>query len=154
MGGRPERSFKVTVNLGHMERSSTLLPEASMGDERYQSFEEFWPYYLSEHRNPTSRRLHYIGTGSAVAILTVGLPILPLALPAAMVAGYGGAWVGHFLIEKNRPATFTYPGWSLRGDFRMLKLALQRKLADDPAFRSVVTEGNPPPAPGESRGSS
>lgn len=75
---------------------------------------------LSEHSNPTCRRLHVVGTSLAVLLAAAALvtwqPKLLLAVP---VAGYGCAWVGHFAFEKNRPATFKYPCWSLRGDFVM-----------------------------------
>ena len=89
--------------------------------ERIPDFETFWPYYLGEHRNRLNRRLHFVGTSGTVGIVLLaallGRPILLLALP---VCGYGFAWVGHFFVEKNRPATFSYPWWSLRGDFRMV----------------------------------
>ncbi len=87
---------------------------------RYASFAEFWPFYLREHSRPATRVLHYIGT-TLVVILAVFTILaaewwLFLALP---VAGYFFAWIAHFRIEKNRPATFTYPLWSLAADFRM-----------------------------------
>jgi hypothetical protein len=97
--------------------------------DRIQSFEEFWPYYVGEHRDPACRLSHYIGTtgvfvlGGAAA-LTLN-PWLVLAIP---VFAYGFAWIGHFLIEKNRPATFTYPLWSLLGDFKMYAYFLQGRM--------------------------
>lgn len=84
------------------------------------SFEAFWPWYMREHSNRLNRRLHFVGTTLALSLLAsavlLGQPWLLLALP---VAGYGFAWAGHYLVEKNRPATFIYWWWSLRGDFRM-----------------------------------
>lgn len=89
----------------------------------YQSFDEFWPYYLQEHMDPANRRLHAIGTTTAMGVVAAALlKGRPAMIPLALVAGYGPAWVGHFFIEKNRPATFTYPRWSLMGDFRMNRL--------------------------------
>ena len=86
--------------------------------ETFRSFGEFYPYYLSEHRDPTCRRLHFVGTGLVITLLvwaTVsGQPALLWLLP---VIGYGFAWVGHFFFEKNRPATFKHPVYSLIGDF-------------------------------------
>lgn len=142
-----------------------------MSETKIESFEEFWPYYLSEHRNATSRRLHFAGTtgflaacvGSAVlnpvtfplamagfgALMAdglrrgesekpsfahiagmIGLPALasPVLFPAGVVFAYGCAWAGHFGIEKNRPATFKYPLWSLAGDFKMWSHMLRGQL--------------------------
>ncbi|MGX5175455.1 Mpo1-like protein [Aliikangiella sp. IMCC44653] len=95
----------------------------------YTSFEEFWPYYLAEHRKKKSRLLHYFGT-LASCVMLIGAIITQAwhLLPVVLIVGYLPAWVGHFFIEKNRPATFKHPLWSLRGDFRMLKLALLGQL--------------------------
>ena len=86
----------------------------------FGSFSEFYPYYLSEHASPLNRALHFTGTLLVIALAGVaswrGEPRLLWALP---VAGYGFAWVGHFVVERNRPATFRHPLWSLMGDFRM-----------------------------------
>ena len=88
----------------------------------YNSFSEFYPYYLSEHSNATCRRLHFVGTSlviltAAFILLTQNWSLL-IVLP---LLGYGFAWVGHFFYEKNKPATFTYPLWSFMGDFVMFK---------------------------------
>ncbi|EJO93814.1 MULTISPECIES: Mpo1-like protein [Pseudomonadaceae] len=97
--------------------------------ERYQSFAEFYPYYLQEHSNPTCRRLHYVGSLLVLAILAYALLsqqwLWLLALP---LVGYGFAWVGHFVFEKNRPATFQYPLYSLMGDWVMLKDAFTGRI--------------------------
>ena len=94
-----------------------------------RSFAEFWPFYLCEHSKPRTRTLHYAGTSLVVAIalfaLLTGRWAWLLAIP---LAGYGFAWVAHFAIEKNRPATFTYPLWSLAADFKMWWLWLTRRL--------------------------
>ena len=88
---------------------------------RFASFREFYPYYLAEHRNRTSRRLHVIGTLLAVAIAAGALVTSRWAwLLAVPLAGYLPAWVGHFFFEGNSPASFRYPLYSLRGDFSML----------------------------------
>lgn len=96
----------------------------------FQSFAEFYPYYLQEHSNPTCRRLHFFGTlgviGMVLAVLLGATPWLLLAVP---VFGYGFAWVGHFIFEKNRPATFKHPFYSLAGDFVMFKDILTRRIA-------------------------
>ena len=99
--------------------------------ERPRSYEEFWPYYVSEHLGETTRRLHFFGTFLVIACLVATVLVSPWFLLAAFVAGYGFAWVGHFFFEKNRPATFTYPLWSLRGDFRMFWLMLQGRMGPE-----------------------
>ena len=88
----------------------------------FHSYEEFWPYYLDEHSHPTCRALHFAGTSLALAAVAAGVIVSPWWFAAAPVAGYLFAWIGHFVFEKNRPATFRYPLWSLRGDFRMYRL--------------------------------
>ena len=91
-----------------------------------QSFEEFWPYYVSQHQNRTCRRLHFVGTTLAMGCVAIS-PWAPGALLAAPVVGYGFAWVGHFAFEKNRPATWGGKKaalWSLRGDLRMWRYML------------------------------
>jgi hypothetical protein len=98
--------------------------------ERYRTFAEFYPFYLTEHVNVVSRRLHVIGTTLVVASLIAAAVLLDWRfLAAAPVIGYGFAWVGHFFFEKNQPATFKYPGFSLMGDFRLWweVVTLQRK---------------------------
>ena len=98
---------------------------------RPTSYEEFWPYYVSEHMEPVTRRLHVLGTTLVLAALAAGALVDPLWFIAAPFVGYGFAWVGHFFFEHNRPATFTYPLWSLRGDFRMFRLTLLGRMAPE-----------------------
>jgi hypothetical protein len=99
-----------------------------MGD-RIQTFAAFWPYYLGEHRRPGTRMLHLIGTTLSVCLgltaLATGRGVL---LVGALVCGYAFAWVGHFFVEHNRPATFKYPLWSFAADFKMWALALSGRL--------------------------
>ncbi len=93
-----------------------------MSDRQFHSFSEFYPYYLDEHRDPSCRRLHFAGSSLVlivlVSVLATGAWWWLLALP---VIGYGFAWVGHFVFEKNRPATFKYPLYSLMGDWVMFR---------------------------------
>lgn len=102
-----------------------------MDPSRYTSYEAFWPFYVSQHLNPTNRRLHFIGTSLALGSLVAAVVVSPVWILVAPVAGYGFAWLGHFSFEKNRPATFTYPLWSLRADFRMHRLMLLGRMAPE-----------------------
>jgi hypothetical protein len=97
--------------------------------EDFQSFAEFYPFYLQEHSDKTCRRLHFIGSTLVLALIAYVIfssqPILLWAMP---VIGYGFAWIGHFGFEKNKPATFKYPLYSLTGDWVMYKDILTRKI--------------------------
>jgi hypothetical protein len=89
-------------------------------EKRIQSFEEFWPFYVREHEKKLTRQFHFVGTTAALGCLAGGLLTgSRWLIPFALVAGYGPAWFSHFFIEKNRPASFKYPGWSLAADFVM-----------------------------------
>jgi hypothetical protein len=143
--------------------------------QRHRTFQEFWPFYLGEHRDARSRRLHFIGTTGWLLACGASVVLNPLFFPLAMagfgalawhadrteptrrplahvlgmlvlpslasplflggvVFAYGCAWYGHFRIEHNRPATFTYPVWSLRGDLNLWAQMLRGRLwQGDPA---------------------
>ena len=90
--------------------------------QHFGSFREFYPFYLGEHRNPVSRRLHVVGTLAMLTIVALALAIRQWRLvPVGIVVAYGCAWLGHFVFEKNRPATFKYPFYSFAGDWVMYK---------------------------------
>lgn len=96
---------------------------------RFRSFREFYPYYLSEHANRTCRRLHFIGSCLVLAVIATAFFAGDARwLWLAPLAGYGFAWVGHFVFEKNRPATFRHPLYSLAGDWVMFADVLRGRV--------------------------
>src|ERR1044072_1541004 len=100
-----------------------------MAERQFKSFSEFWPYYLAEHSRSATRVLHYIGSLASIAVIVALVAVGKWCLfPIAFVPGYAMAWIGHFFVEKNRPATFTYPLWSFIGDWKMLGLMLTGRL--------------------------
>jgi hypothetical protein len=100
-----------------------------MSERQFKSFAEFWPYYLNEHGRPMTRWLHCGGSLLAIAVVVAFIVNGRWWLfPLAVVPGYAFAWIGHFFVEKNRPATFTYPLWSFMGDWKMLALMLTGRL--------------------------
>ncbi len=102
-----------------------------MQDEKIANFEEFWPYYISQHSRKATRVLHCVGTALALATVAIGyLCHEPRAYAAAVVVGYAPAWFSHAFIERNRPATFRHPLWSFRADFRMVGKMLRGTMND------------------------
>jgi hypothetical protein len=97
--------------------------------KEFKSFSEFYPFYLSEHSNPVNRRLHFFGCVLVILILLYAVVTKTwLALILLPIVGYGFAWVGHYFVEKNRPATFTYPLYSFMGDWVMFKDIISGKV--------------------------
>lgn len=92
-----------------------------MGTERSQipNYQEFWKFYVGEHSKPSTRRLHFVGTTLVLALFVASFVTTYRLLIFLPLAGYSFAWIGHFIFEKNRPATFKYPFWSLISDFVM-----------------------------------
>jgi hypothetical protein len=107
--------------LAEKAETEVMMAHTTHSDH-FASFAEFYPFYLEEHRNRVSRRLHFVGSLGVIGFLAMALATGDwLWLPAAVVCGYGFAWVGHFFFEKNRPATFRHPIYSLMGDWVMFK---------------------------------
>ena len=97
--------------------------------KQFDSFTDFYPFYLSQHANRISRRLHFIGLFLGLTTLLIILITASwLYLPLTIVLGYGFSWIGHFFFEKNKPATSSYPFFSLLGDLRMFKEILLGQL--------------------------
>ena len=97
--------------------------------EQYNSFTEFWPHYISEHSKPATRMLHLTGTAIGIATMVYFIASGRWWLfPLGLVPGYGLAWIAHFFVEKNKPATFQHPLWSFMGDYKMIWMMLTGKL--------------------------
>lgn len=98
----------------------------------YQSFNAFWPHYLREHAKPLTRAFHYFGTSASILVLALAIAYGQwILLLAALICGYAFAWISHGLVEKNKPATFTYPLWSLTADFKMLYCFVTGKISSE-----------------------
>ena len=96
------------------------MNEKTCSENRFRTFADFYPFYLSEHTNRVSRRLHFVGTNISIALLVTAFVAQTWWLvAAAVIQGYAFAWVGHFFFEHNKPATFKYPLFSFFGDWRM-----------------------------------
>ena len=100
-------------------------------DTEYKSFAEFWPFYVCEHSKALTRKFHFVGTSSIIPMVVLVITISPWFLLLLPVSAYGFAWYSHFFIQRNRPATFTYPLWSLIGDFKMFWLMCRGKMDNE-----------------------
>jgi hypothetical protein len=111
--------------------------------KRIRTFEEFWPFYVRQHSNRLNRQLHLVGTSVALSIAGIAIATKkPKFVKWALLAGYGPAWIGHLFIEKNRPATWRYPLWSIRGDLLMWRMALSGTLESE--VERILRETEPP----------
>jgi len=109
-----------------------------MAPSRIESYEEFWPFYLQQHAKHDTRLWHIVGTGAASVLLVAAVISFSYELfLAAIVVGYGPAWASHVMIEKNQPATFRYPVWSLMSDYRMAAAWLTGHLEQELAAAGV-----------------
>src|SRR5687767_3804977 len=112
-----------------------------MPEHNFSSFTEFWPHYVAEHSKPLTRLLHLLGTtlgvGCAVYFIASGRWWL---FPLGFIPGYGCAWLAHFVIEKNKPATFEYPPWPFLADYKMIALMLTGRMREEPGPQEGTKE--------------
>lgn len=125
-----------------MYRSLAGILERPM-DAGLETFDDFWPLYLAAHRHPVNRALHYVGTTAATgSIVAAAATLNPWWLLLTPLLGYGPAWIGHLFFEKNRPATWEHPLWSLRGDYKMWALACRGKAVPSHPSNAAPTGRN------------
>lgn len=100
-----------------------------MPEQTFNSFADFWPHYVAEHSKPTNRLLHLLGTAAGIALAVYFIASGRWWLFfLGLIPGYGAAWIGHFFIEKNRPATFQHPLWSFMSDYKMIWMMLTGRM--------------------------
>jgi hypothetical protein len=97
----------------------------------FKNYEEFWPFYLSQHSKPSTRAWHFVGTSFVFIFIILAVWKSLWFLLLAPVVAYGIAWFSHFFVEGNKPATFGHPFWSLRADFRMYRMILFGQLGNE-----------------------
>lgn len=97
----------------------------------FRTYDEFWPFYVSQHSKAATRRWHFVGTGAVIVCIILAVAVNAWFLLLAPIIGYGLAWFSHFFIEGNKPATFGHPLWSLRADFHMFGLMLTGRMDDE-----------------------
>lgn len=131
----PEAALTETPDTTGAAGARSLVGDGA----RIRAYRQFWPYYLRQHARPATRALHFAGTGVALVFLGLFVATRDWRFPiAAIVSGYGLAWIGHFGPERNRPAAFRYPLWSLFSDFRMFFSWLSGRLPDQLARAGVA----------------
>jgi hypothetical protein len=110
--------------------------------QEFANFDDFFPYYVSQHSKPATRWVHFAGTHLGAASALTGIALRkPALLAAAPVIAYGLAWFSHFTIEGNKPATFGHPVWSFIGDFKMLRMMWQ---GHDPELTRIAEDAKRP----------
>lgn len=119
-----------------------------MAHQKYRTFAEFWTFYVTEHSLPATRWLHFIGTSTGAVLAIVGVATgMWWLVPVGVVSGYGPAWIGHFFVEKNRPASFKQPIYSFMGDWKMLAYMVTGRMdAELARARRIQETSDAPPS--------
>jgi hypothetical protein len=107
------------------------------------TYKAFWPFYVSQHQNKVSRNFHFVGSTFVLGCLVAGFLKSPWYFLAIPFCGYGFAWFGHLVFERNRPATFTYPLWSLQADFQMFAFMCLGRMDREVKRMGVLQAGSP-----------
>jgi len=118
------------------------MDQENRSEHQYKTFEEFWPFYVGQHRLPQTRQWHFFGTSVFLTFVFVAVfykMFFPLVF--GIVTAYAFAWIGHFFCEHNQPATFKYPFFSLLGDFKMFYLMLTGRM--DHEVRQISPRRDP-----------
>lgn len=118
------------MNNMHLKRKEPCAMDTNKN--QFKTLEEFWPFYLGEHSWKLNRSLHFIGSGLGLVFLVLAVVLrMPLLILGGFVCGYAFAWIGHFFIEKNRPATFKYPLKSFISDWKMFYYILTGRIDEE-----------------------
>ena len=122
-----------------------------MAEQRITTYRKFWPFYVKQHSQPGTRLLHFIGTSGSLVLFTLAAALSqPWLLFAALFCGYFFAWIGHFFVERNRPATLSYPFFSLIGDFHMYGMMWLGRMDGLAANHNRGAPERPPEVDGQS----
>ncbi len=118
-----------------------------MSDKKLNTFKDFWPYYVLEHRKPETQAMHAVGTSLGIAGAVAAVATRkPWLIPLGLVGAYGAAWFSHYTIENNRPATFKYPLYSFAADFKMFGKIIQGKMSEEVQKATELREAQNPSA--------
>jgi hypothetical protein len=117
MPGAGKPRLRLLHNVHQPAKREQEATMSATTAQKYDRFADFYPFYLSEHANRSCRRLHFLGSSLALACFALAIASANWWwMPAALVCGYGCAWIGHFGFEKNKPASFRQPLYSFMGD--------------------------------------
>jgi hypothetical protein len=111
----------------------------------YTTYKAFWPFYVSQHQNKVCRNFHFVGVTFTLACLYLGLTHSAWFFLGMPLSGYGFAWFGHFVFERNRPATWSYPLYSFMGDFQMFAYMCAGRMDREVKRMSVLSSEPSPP---------
>ena len=131
------------IDLPRLETSTELGGRTPLSQS--PDYQTFWPVYLAAHSRPATRAIHMAGTAASILLILAAVALgNPWFIAASIVAGYAFAWISHGLVERNKPATFDHPLWSILSDFRMLFLWLGGRLGNELSRHGIGPQGGGP----------